>query len=382
MEPHSVGVAFLPSKNHDRKRGDAMKRHAVAVLFAVLACCAGSLAAQAEQPASTYRLTHLGTQLHETGEATGFFASDINDKGEMSGLRPTPEGGTVAAIWRAGDVLDLLPSPLFGAALGINDRSDVVAAFQDEQFVNRSILWRRGRITPITAVPGELAAEAYAINNRRQVLLRSIQQTQVQQFIWQEGRLTLLEPLPDSDSEFANGINDRGVAVGSAFTPGFTQIAVVWENGTVMQLGLPDGATSAGADDINNRGVIAGTAFFPGIPLPGRNAGFVWRDGEFTLLGSPGDQYKNTAVFAINNRGVVVGQSFTPAPATAVVATLWRRNGRAVDINQLVANDDPLKPFVHLNFARLINDRGQIVADGVDSRNAFSSSQYLLTPRR
>jgi hypothetical protein len=48
----------------------------------------------------------------------------------------------------------------------------------------------------------------------------------------------------------------------------------------------------------------------------------------------------------------------------------------------LVANDDPLKAFVHLSLARLINDRGQIVADGVDSRNGASSSQYLLTPRR
>ena len=214
------------------------------------------------------------------------------------------------------------------------------------------------------------------------MLLRSIQQAQLQQFIWQRGRLTLLEQLPDSGSEFAAGINDRGAAVGSAFTPGFTQTAVVWENGTVMQLGVPDGATAVGAEDISNRGVIAGTAFFAGIPSPGRNAGFVWRDGEFTLLSSPGDQYRNTAVLDINNRGVVVGQSFTLAPATAVVATLWRQNGRAVDINHLVANDDPLKPFVHLSLARLINDRGQIVADGVDSRNGASSSQYLLTPRR
>ena len=62
---------------------------------------------------------------------------------------------------------------------------------------------------------------------------------------------------------------------------------------------------------------------------------------------------------------MAVGQSFTLAPASA-----------------LVANDDPLKPFVHLNFASLINDRGQIVADGVDSRNGASTSQYLLTPRR
>jgi hypothetical protein len=52
------------------------------------------------------------------------------------------------------------------------------------------------------------------------------------------------------------------------------------------------------------------------------------------------------------------------------------------DLNQLIAADDPLKSFVRLNFGRLINDRGQIVADGFDSRNLASTSHYLLAPVR
>lgn len=39
-----------------------------------------------------------------------------------------------------------------------------------------------------------------------------------------------------------------------------------------------------------------------------------------------------------------------------------------VELDSLVRADDPLKPFVHLLFAGQINDRGDIVATGVDSR--------------
>jgi hypothetical protein len=47
----------------------------------------------------------------------------------------------------------------------------------------------------------------------------------------------------------------------------------------------------------------------------------------------------------------------------------------------LIDRQDPLQPFVHLEIARLINNPGQIVAQGVDSRRTDGLfGYYLLTP--
>ena len=58
---------------------------------------------------------------------------------------------------------------------------------------------------------------------------------------------------------------------------------------------------------------------------------------------------------------------------------MWR-DGVAVNLNDLVAVDDPLKPFVTLTEGRVFNDRGEIVAFESDSRAPFSLGSYLLRP--
>jgi hypothetical protein len=47
----------------------------------------------------------------------------------------------------------------------------------------------------------------------------------------------------------------------------------------------------------------------------------------------------------------------------------------------VIAADDPLRPFVELSSALSINDRGQILVEGRDSRSTPGDvSFYLLTP--
>jgi hypothetical protein len=75
----------------------------------------------------------------------------------------------------------------------------------------------------------------------------------------------------------------------------------------------------------------------------------------------PGTTWSDTN--AINNRDAIVGRSFTDFTARDMVATIWRR-GRPSNLNTQVAADDPAAPFVHLQWALLINDRGQIVVQG------------------
>jgi hypothetical protein len=57
-------------------------------------------------------------------------------------------------------------------------------------------------------------------------------------------------------------------------------------------------------------------------------------------------------------------------------------NGSPVELNSQIATTDPLRPYVHLAMGKLINNLGQIVATGVDSRTSNITNYYLLTPAR
>ena len=50
-----------------------------------------------------------------------------------------------------------------------------------------------------------------------------------------------------------------------------------------------------------------------------------------------------------------------------------------VELDSLIRADDPLQPFVHLQFAGQINERGDIVASGVDSRTPEVTAIYFMT---
>ena len=81
----------------------------------------------------------------------------------------------------------------------------------------------------------------------------------------------------------------------------------------------------------------------------------------------------------INNRGLVVGSSFKNLQVSDT-RTVWG-GPRGQDVNTLISRQDPHQPFVSLKVAAHINNRGQIVAQGVDSRQPEGHiSWYLLTP--
>jgi probable HAF family extracellular repeat protein len=92
-------------------------------------------------------------------------------------------------------------------------------------------------------------------------------------------------------------------------------------------------------------------------------------------LGTLGGAY--SAGLAVNDSGWAVGTAYT---ATQVPhAFLWRDDGKGMrDLNDLVDPTDPLKPYVLLSSAEAINDAGDIMAFGTDSRTGFLQSTYLL----
>jgi hypothetical protein len=62
-----------------------------------------------------------------------------------------------------------------------------------------------------------------------------------------------------------------------------------------------------------------------------------------------------------------------------VHAFLWRNDGSKMqDLNALVDPTDPLKPYVSLTSGGFINDSGNILAYGTDSRTGRADLPYLL----
>jgi hypothetical protein len=167
-------------------------------------------------------------------------------------------------------------------------------------------------------------------------------------------------------------INNRGTVVGFA-GPGANIHGLLWERRDVMELsGLGVGEVDLSQPlDINDRGQVL--VF---VRFSNRQTTVVWERGEYfdlPLLSS--DQFGLIAS-SINNAGTVVGATF---PSTGgAIATLWRHR-TAVDLNTLIAPDDPLKPFVTLQNGELINDRGDIVASGFDTRAPGRLFEYMLT---
>jgi uncharacterized membrane protein len=345
-------------------------------LIVALASSLLSLAAQGKD-AVCYRLTQLSS-----GTEENFFVAGMNDKGEVVGGRDFR-----AFLWRDGQFADL-PPPLDGelsGADGINDHSDIVGGYVDEQFQSHAVFLRRnGKVTEIPALPGGQTPALLDINNRREILGGSFSSASgFQHFIWQRGQVTLLERLPNDEIRLAATINDRGAAVGSGGQSGFG-FAVLWErDGSVMQLSRPEGAPAALGIDINNRRQVLANGFFtitpPSAP-PRRIQPYIWDEGETTVLGFPYPNYNNGGATAMNNRGLVVGQTFDSRSSfTSAVATLWRR-GQPLDLNTLICADDPLQPHVRLRIAWEVNDRGEIVAQGTDARQPNIGPHYFLTP--
>ena len=135
------------------------------------------------------------------------------------------------------------------------------------------------------------------------------------------------------------------------------------------------GATSMAVRAINDRTQIVGIAQFPETP---RNRAFLWEDGTVQDLGTlPGAIDSNAQ--AINFFATIVGYSTLPSGTTAIV---WR-DGEMRDLNEMIADDDPLKSSVHLTGASDINDFGWITAGGIDpTQTSFPPRQtgYVLIP--
>ena len=254
----------------------------------------------------------------------------------------------------------------------------MVGLREDAQFQQHAYLRRgTGQVSEIAPPQGRRISTVRDINNGRQVLVTTISDTTgFRDFLWRQGQFSRLNPLPGSQSTTASRINDLGIAVGTAIFSD-RSAALLWENGMLMPLARPQGSTFVFGIDVSNDGTVLMNATFP--TALAHTGVVLWKEGQLRALRPLSGQTWADAS-DISNRNVVVGRSFSDSSATGMVATLWR-GSNVVNLNTRVLNDDPLKPFVRLQWGLLVSDWGFIVARGVDSRNTDGRiSFYLLTP--
>jgi probable HAF family extracellular repeat protein len=249
----------------------------------------------------------------------------------------------------------------------------------------RPFLWRDGHMSALPTVGGN-NGQANAINNRGQIA--GFAETTVPDsscpasspsktdspVIWEDGKAHALPTVGSDPDGIAQGINDRGQAVGYSGNCTTALHAMLWENGMAFALpGLgPERSNIAWA--INNKGQIVGES---------RSAdgttflAVLWQDREITILGNgtlPGDHAALAS--GINNRGQVVG-STVDSGFNWSHAFIYQ-DGVMKDLNTMFPADSNL----FATMGNTINERGQIsgMATVLSGPHAGEIHAFLATP--
>ena len=349
----------------------------VKIVFALTAAAAAA-GTWAEVP-HTYRCERL---------VSGLGASDINDRGTISGSVEVEGDGIHPAIWRGRNV-EALPhlAGFEGAdtrAFSINRKGDMAGVVSTGGGL-WPVLWTEGvgRRLPLLPHAADDTGEAFSLNSRGHAVGYSINSLGVEHAaLWKNGKVIDLGALKGPDgarkiASRAHAINFSGMVVGRSETPERGYHAVQWSNGTAASL-VDLGATAFGiaseARAVNGNGVVIGASSVGDDGVMRRPIGWIG-GAAFDLKPVQG---VDTGVTDINDTGTVVGY----IDEIERGALVWPHYFDApIDLNALLdgngcrdADGNPARLII----ASAINSRGQILATGMFEFPKFES--FRLTP--
>jgi probable HAF family extracellular repeat protein len=216
------------------------------------------------------------------------YATGANNSGQVVGFAETANQDSTcvppqvldyeAVIWNPVEgkirMLPPFPGDSIGAAIGINDRGQVVGtsgqcAPVSPAIAVHALLWQNGRVTNLGSLGGLTGNLAYAINNRTQVVGISdvAGDTTAHAFLWQNGKMIDLGTLPGDVFSVAFSINNRGQVVGESCDASGNCRAFLWQNGVMTDLNTLIPSSSPlyllAAYDLNDQGAIVGQGFDP-----------------------------------------------------------------------------------------------------------------------
>jgi probable HAF family extracellular repeat protein len=299
------------------------------------------------------------------GAVERFTPSAINNKGDVAGsvgyYTTAAETFGSGFLYAAGKTIPVGFDQV-STANGINDSAEVVGQ-TDSEPPNplapppQAFLFSNGSQIEIDTVQGRRSA-AYSINNGGHIAGSlstgtcatpfSCNLGDTHAFLYAGSGLIDLGTLGGDFSE-GRGINNLGeITGGSNRTAGGVNHLFLYTQGSLHDLGTVGGKPTEGIQ-INDKKEIIGSP------------SFLYRDGEFRAL--------PIVPSGINNRGDIVGGR---AEANGSNHAFLYSDGKVVDLNRLLT--DPALTL--LTGAAGINDRGQIVASGLNGQI------YILTPQK
>ncbi len=337
----------------------------------------------------TYRITSVGPGPADPDYRI-IYANGMNDKGEVVGA---VYGTYIGWVWKNGhftylDTLPNAPADAYSEPFAINNESVVAGVSLNSEGRQRPVLWRNGDIRELGALPDERSVLLYDINERGDIagdLYSDVYGISGGIVVFGDQGRTLPALAGGDGYTLAARINECGVVAGTSSSAKGLR-GVIWTPTGVHDLGTLPGADQVGAGEINDLGAVAMGLRYPTSTGGYRYRGAVWQGGHITEL--PLLHTSNcvdTYATGINNRGQVAGGTYVttlvdPTTVTAEqYAVVWQ-NGRAFDVNDLICSEDPLKPYVTFVWCQDINNNGQILAQGRDSRAEGGFGLYLLTP--
>ena len=357
-------------------------RHISLIPVACLLVLAAPMAFAADPP--MYRMTDIGTL---GGSFT--LANDMNEFGAVTGQSTPDDVNYTAYIYSHGKMTDLgTLGGVYSDAFGVNDFGTVTGFADLASGDDDAFLYVHGTMQDLGSLGGSFA-EGNDVNDLEVVAGDSNLPGDdiYHAFLWSRGKMTDIGTLGGPTSQ-ALSVNIIGRATGTADTPQLTpkygdhfSHAFIYFNGQMQDIGTEGGYYSEGYR-INSLGEVTGTVATTNDEDTGKYHAFVYREGRMKDIGTLAEG-ENSHGYGINNVGQVTGRSTLTADALGTSLDEFHgflyEHGTMYDLNSLISDDDPLKPYVTIWAATAINDQGIIVVDGFDTRIGDEHA-YLLTP--
>jgi len=379
--------------------GSKRRWFAVALASALALFLSGLLA---PHPAPRYAVTDLGV----VPGYGGIEANAINSRGEVAGeatnyaVQTVPHN-TRAYLYLGGKrtSLGVLPGASSSRAQGINSQGEATGS-ADFGASYHAFVYSGGKMRDLGTLPGYPNSAGVGINDRGEVAgdaTNSPSQPGLPQghaFLYRAGRMTDLGVPPGGSERPTTGINASGQIVGDCqLASGLTR-SFLYDSrtGAMKTLPVPAPYRQGWADGINDRGQVLGDVSMRDGNRFIKHAVF-WHGNQVTDLGTP-PGFDESIGAGLNDRGEAVGNCYRE---DGPVKTFLRNHAGGDNALQRYLEPDSGHAFVYrdskmqdlndliprsagwtLEEARGINDRGQIVGNGIHNgiRRAF-----LLTPR-